>query len=112
MFSLLPSWGISNAAATLVGQNLGAKNPDRAEKAAWKTGTVNLFFLGFIGIIFIMFPDGFIRIFIDDPGVIRIGAEALRIISFGFLAYGFGMVMVNSFNGAADFSNILSPCDT
>jgi len=102
MFSLLPSWGISNAAATLVGQNLGAKKPDRAERSAWKTGTINLLLLGFIGIIFIMFPDPFIRIFIDDPEVIQTGASCLRIISYGFLAYGFGMVMVNSFNGAGD----------
>lgn len=102
LFVLLPSWGLSNAASTLVGQNLGAKKPERAEKAVWFTGKVNTILLGLVSLILIAFPDFFIRLFIDDPEVIRHGASGLRIISYGFAAYGFGMVLVNSFNGAGD----------
>ncbi|MCD4681621.1 MAG: MATE family efflux transporter, partial [Bacteroidales bacterium] len=102
IFALLPSWGVSNAAATLVGQNLGAKKPERAEKAAWTTGKINLIMLSSIGIILIMFPNFFIGLFTNEAGVILSGASALRIISYGFLAYGFGMVMINAFNGAGD----------
>jgi len=102
LFVLLPSWGVSNAASTLVGQNLGAKKPERAEKAVWFTGKVNAILLGLVSIILIAFPDFFIKLFIDDPEVIRHGASGLRIISYGFAAYGFGMVLINSFNGAGD----------
>lgn len=102
IFSLLPSWGISNAAATLVGQNLGAKKPDRAERSVWYTGITNVILMGCIGIFFVFWPDYFIRLFIDDPAVIRHGATALRMISYGFIAYGMGMVMIQSFNGAGD----------
>jgi len=102
IFSLLPSWGISNATATLVGQNLGAKEPDRAEKSVWATGKINIVLLGMIGIIFIITPAFFIRLFITDSAVVEVGANALRIISFGFFAYGFGMVLIHAFNGAGD----------
>lgn len=102
VFSLLPSWGISNAASTLVGQNLGANQPDRAEKSVWATGKVNIILLGLIGILFIASPEYFIRLFIDDPNVVAVGSRALQIVSFGFLAYGFGMVLINAFNGAGD----------
>lgn len=102
LFVLLPSWGVSNAASTLVGQNLGAKKPERAEKAVWFTGKVNLILLGFVSLILIAFPEFFIKLFIDDPVVVRYGAEGLRIISYGFPAYGLGMVIINSFNGAGD----------
>lgn len=102
IFALLPSWGVSNAAATLVGQNLGAKKPERAEKSAWLTGKLNLIMLGSLGIILIIFPSFFIGLFTSEANVISSGTSALRIISFGFLAYGLGMVMVNSFNGAGD----------
>ncbi len=101
-FVLLPSWGISNAASTLVGQNLGAKKPERAEKAVMVTGFINMILLGIVGLILVLFPVYFINIFIDDITVLTAGAECLRIISIGFVAYGFGMVMVNSFNGAGD----------
>ena len=101
-FTILPSWGISNAASTLVGQNLGAKQPDRAERSVMIIGYVNMVLLGLIGIILISFPAIFIKFFIDDPVVVRVGIEALRIISYGYIAYGFGMVLVNSFNGAGD----------
>lgn len=101
-FTLLPSWGISNAASTLVGQNLGAKKPDRAERSVWVTGWVNMILLGVIGIILFAFPEFFIRLFIDTENVVASGTDGLRIISIGFIAYGLGMVLVNSFNGAGD----------
>jgi putative MATE family efflux protein len=106
-FTLLPSWGISNAASTLVGQNLGAKKPERAERAVWVTGWVNMILLGIVGIILILFPEPFIGFFIDDKVVFDAGVEGLRIISLGFIAYGLGMVLVNSFNGAGDTSTPL-----
>lgn len=101
-FLLLPSWGISNATATLVGQNLGAGKPDRAERSVWITGYVNVVFLGIIGLVLAITPGTFIRIFISDPDVIAYGSSCLRILSYGFIAYGLGMVMVNSLNGAGD----------
>jgi len=107
-FTILPSWGISNASATLVGQNLGAKKPERAERAVWVTGWVNMILLGVIGLILVAFPEFFIRIFIDDINVIAPGVLGLRIISIGFISYGLGMVLVNSFNGAGDTSTPLT----
>jgi len=102
LFALFPSWGISNAAATLVGQNLGAKKPERAERAVWVTGWINMILLGIIGAILITWPGRFIGFFIDDPQVLASGILGLRIISTGFIAYGLGMVLVNSFNGSGD----------
>lgn len=106
-FILLPSWGISNAASTLVGQNLGAKKPDRAEKAVWVTGWANMILLGVIGVFMVLFPEPIIRLFIADENVVKSGILALRIVSIGFIAYGLGMVLVNSFNGAGDTSTPL-----
>jgi len=106
-FTLLPSWGISNAASTLVGQNLGAKKPDRAERSVWITGWVNMILLGIIGLILVLFPETFIRFFINDENVVISGVLGLRIVSIGFIAYGLGMVLVNSFNGAGDTSTPL-----
>jgi len=102
IFALMPSWGISNAAATLVGQNLGAKKPDRAERAVWITGYVNMVLLGLVSLVFIFFPEFFIRLFINDTEVINSGAKGLQIISMGYIFYAMGMVMVQSFNGAGD----------
>ncbi|MFU8844216.1 MAG: MATE family efflux transporter [Bacteroidales bacterium] len=102
IFALLPSWGISNAAATLVGQNLGANQPERAERSAWAVGKVNLWLMGIVSVLLIIFASPFIRLFIDDPGVISSGIMSLRIISFGFIFYGLGMVMVQAINGAGD----------
>jgi putative MATE family efflux protein len=106
-FTILPSWGISNAAATLVGQNLGAKKPERAERAVMITGWVNMILLGMVGLIYVLFPEPFIKLFIHDPVVIKAGTECLRIVSIGFISYGFGMVLVNSLNGAGDTSTPL-----
>ncbi len=102
LFILLPSWGVSNASSTLVGQNLGAGKPDRAEKAVWFTGWVNIILLAIVGLVLVIAPSYFIGLFIDDPAVIRYGASGLRIISYGFPAYGLGMVIVSAFNGAGD----------
>lgn len=101
-FTILPSWGISNAASTLVGQNLGAKKPERAERAVWVTGWVNMILLGVIGLVLVLFPEPFIGFFIGKSAVYDTGVQGLRIISIGFIAYGLGMVLVNSFNGAGD----------
>ncbi|HLN19558.1 MAG TPA: MATE family efflux transporter [Bacteroidales bacterium] len=101
-FALLPSWGLSNAASTLVGQNLGAKKPERAEYSVWITGWTNMIFLGVIGLILFLFPSNFISFFIDGSEALSSGIEGLKIISLGFVAYGLGMVLVNSFNGAGD----------
>ncbi|MCF8227502.1 MAG: MATE family efflux transporter [Bacteroidales bacterium] len=102
IFSLLPSWGVANAAATLVGQNLGAKKPKRAEKSVWVTGKVNMILLALVGILFAWNPDFYVGLFTQDHEIVKSGAIALRIISIGMLAYGYGMVMVQSFNGAGD----------
>jgi putative MATE family efflux protein len=102
VFMLLPAWGLSNAASTLVGQNLGAQKPERAERAVWITGYVNMAFMGLIGVVLSVFPDFFINIFIDNKEVTTNGILALRIISLGFLFYGLGMVMVQGFNGSGD----------
>jgi putative MATE family efflux protein len=102
IFMLLPSWGLSNAAATLVGQNLGAGKPERAEKSAWITGAINMIFLGIVGLFLIAFPGKFISFFIDNQHVIAEGSICLRMISFGFVFYGLSMVMMQSINGAGD----------
>lgn len=94
IFLLLPAWGLSNAASTLVGQNLGAKRPDRAEKSVWITTYVNMIFMGVMGLLLSVFPDFFIRLFISEGTVIENGIVALRTISIGFLFYALGMVMV------------------
>jgi Na+-driven multidrug efflux pump len=102
IFALLPSWGLSNAAATMVGQALGARDPARAEAAVWKAGFYNLCFLGTVGLLFVIFARQIGGIFTDDPEVLRYAVDCLRIIALGFLFYAYGMVVTQSFNGAGD----------
>lgn len=102
VFILLPSWGLSNAAATLVGQNLGARQPERAQISVWRTGFYNMLFLGIIGVIFLLFATPIVRLFTHDPAVVPLAATCLRILSYGNIAYAYGMVMLQAFNGAGD----------
>jgi putative MATE family efflux protein len=102
IFFILPAWGLSNAAATLVGQNLGARRPDRAEQAVWRTGLYNMLFLATLGMFFIIFATPVVRIFVNDPAVVAIGARALRTFACGNIAYAWVMVLLQAFNGAGD----------
>lgn len=102
LFALLPSWGMSNAAATMVGQALGAGKPDRAERAVWIAGFYNMIFLGVVGLIFVLFANQIVGLFTHDPKVAPYGVDCLRIVACGFLFYAWGMVISQSFNGAGD----------
>lgn len=102
IFSILPCWGMANAASTLVGQNLGAGFPDRAEKSAWRAAFFNVVFMGVIGLCYAFFSPSLIALFTDEPAVIHAGALALRIMASGYLFYGSGMVIAQSINGAGD----------
>jgi len=102
VFFILPAWGLSNAAATLVGQNLGAKQPERAEQSVLLTAKYNAIFMSGVMVLFILFAGPIIRIFTNDPEVHRIGTLALRIIGSGYIFYGIGMVMAQALNGAGD----------
>ncbi len=93
---------MSNAAATLVGQNLGAKQPERAEKSVWRTGFYNMLFLGGIGVIFVIFARPIISIFTTDPAVMPLAVASLRFLSYGYISYAYGMVTTAAFNGAGD----------
>lgn len=102
MFTLMPAWGMSNAAATLVGQNLGAGEPARAEASVWRIGWYNMAFTVLISVVFFFFHDALIGLFTQEPRVIAIGGEWLRILSYSYFVYGWWMVAVQAFNGAGD----------
>jgi putative MATE family efflux protein len=102
MFTMMPAWGMSNAAATLVGQNLGAEQPDRAEASVWRIGWYNMAYLVAISVVFFLLPKELVGLFSSDPEVIATGAEWLRILSYSFFVYGWWMVTVQAFNGAGD----------
>ena len=102
VFAILPSWGMANAAATLVGQNLGADQPDRAEASVWRAGFYNMVFLIGVAVVFIAAAGPLIRLFSLEPEVVRFGTSCLIWVSIGYPFYGWGMVMVQAFNGAGD----------
>jgi putative MATE family efflux protein len=102
MFIILPSWGLSGAAATMVGQNLGAKKPERAERAVYTTAAYNAVYLVAISLLLIFAPHFIVSFFSNDPVVSTLAADCLRIIGYGNLSYAFGMVMIQAFNGAGD----------
>lgn len=102
IFALLPSWGLSNAGATMVGQALGARKPDRAERAVWIAGFYNMCFLGAVGLLFVLLAPQIVHLFTSDPTVVPSALGALRIIALGFLFYAYGMVLAAAFNGAGD----------
>jgi putative MATE family efflux protein len=102
MFALLPSWGLSNAAATMVGQALGARKPERAESAVWRAGFYNMCFLGAVGLAFVLLARPIVGLFHAPPVVADYAQDCLRIVAYGFLFYAWGMVLTQSFNGAGD----------
>ncbi|WP_426755736.1 MATE family efflux transporter [Myxococcus sp. Y35] len=102
LFALLPSWGLSNAAATLVGQSLGARKPERGEHAVWTAGRINAVFLGSLGLVFVIAAEPVVGIFTQDAAVVEQAVLALRILCSSFLFYAFGMVLTQAFNGAGD----------
>ena len=101
-FVFLPAWGLANAAATLVGQNLGAGRPDRAERATWITSFYAAGSLFLVMLLIIPLAERLITLFTSEPEVIRIGEQCLRIVSYGYVFFAFGMVMTEAFNGAGD----------
>ena len=102
MFTFMPSWGMSNAAATLVGQNLGAGKPDRAEKSVWITGKYNAIFMVIVSLVYLIFAHEILEWFSPEAEVIRYGALCLQVIAAGYVFYAYGMVVIQSFNGAGD----------
>ncbi len=102
VFTILPSWGMANAAATMVGQNLGALQPERAEKAVYRTGFFNVIFMITVMILFLVFSSSLMQLFTSDPRVIAYGSSCLSIVSMGYIFYGYGMIVAQAFNGAGD----------
>jgi putative MATE family efflux protein len=102
VFALLPAFGMSNAAATMVGQALGAKNPERAERSVWIAGRYAAYFLGAVGLLFLLFAPAIVRLFTGEPAVLAFGVSCLRVVASGFVFYAYGMVLTQAFNGAGD----------
>jgi putative MATE family efflux protein len=102
LFALLPSWGLGNAAATMVGQALGARKPERAERAVWMAAFYNLCFLGTVSLLFFFGARGIVGLFTQDPAVAEFARDGLRVIAIGFVLYAYGMVLSQAFNGAGD----------
>jgi putative MATE family efflux protein len=102
IFAIMPAWGMANAAATLVGQNLGAGLPERAEKSVYRSAFLNMIFLGIVTIVFYTLAGPIVRIYTDDPAVLESGMQCLKIVSLGYIFYAYGMVIIQSFNGAGD----------
>jgi putative MATE family efflux protein len=102
IFSIMPSWGLGGAAATLVGQNLGAKQPERAEQSVWRSAYLNMLFLGGVSLVFLLFAPYLVGIFSSDPELVRSGAACQRIMSACYLLFAYGIVIVQAFNGAGD----------
>ena len=102
VFTILPAWGMANAAATLVGQNLGAGQPERAEQSAWRTAFFNMIFMAFVSLVYVAGAPFFIGLFTQEPGVVDAGSLALRIIAGGYVFYGYGMIISQAINGAGD----------
>lgn len=102
VFTILPSWGMANAAATLVGQNLGAGFPERAEKSVWRAGHFNMFFMASVSVVYLIFAPAFIRLFTVEPEAVHAGSLALRFLAAGYVFFGYGMIFAQSLNGAGD----------
>ncbi len=102
VFAILPAWGLANAAATLVGQNLGAGEPERAEKSVWRTGFFNLLFMVLVTIVFYLFAEPLVGFFSADQQVVHHGVQCLQVICLGYIFYAYGMVVNQAFNGAGD----------
>ena len=101
-FVFLPAWGLGNAAATLVGQNLGANRPDRAEKSVWRAARYNTIFMTVLGALFVIFAPQIVGLFADDAEILRYGTSCLRILGFGYPVYAVGMIVIQAINGAGD----------
>jgi Na+-driven multidrug efflux pump len=102
LFALLPGWGLASAAATMVGQNLGAKKPERAEQSVWRTGLFNMSFMGLVTVVLLLFARPLVEIFTRESDVVSVASSTLHVVAYGYVFYAWGMVLVQAFNGAGD----------